>query len=84
MPFVKNPEIPLVEVKHEKEEKREEEELTCDGEKHEEDNQLDGIMSNVFVFFCVYINKVNQTLFIGRCKIYNTIIIIYTYILYEI
>ena len=51
MPFVKNLTIPLVGVKHEKEEKREEEELTCDGEKHEEDNQLDGIMSNVFVFF---------------------------------
>ena len=44
-PFVKNPEIPLVGVKNEKEEKPEEE-LTCDGEKHEEDNQMDGIMSS--------------------------------------
>jgi hypothetical protein len=50
MPFVKNPTIPLVGVKHEKEEKREKE-LTRGEEKHEEDNQLDGIMSNVFVFF---------------------------------
>ena len=38
MPFVKNPTIPLVGVKREKEEKREEEELTCDEEKREEDN----------------------------------------------
>lgn len=45
MPFVKNPTIPLVGVKHEKKEKREEEELTCDGEKHEEDNPV--IMSNI-------------------------------------
>jgi len=41
MPFVKNLTIPLVGVKHEKEEKREEE-LRCDEEKHEEDNQMGG------------------------------------------
>ena len=35
-------------VKNEKEEKHEEE-ITCDEEKHEEDNQLGGTMSNIIL-----------------------------------